>query len=98
MKTKPFVISKQHVMQAYRLVKANAGAAGVDQQSLSDFEEDLKSNLYCLWNRMSSGSYFPAPVKAVAIPRKSGGERILGVPTVADRVAQMVVKLQIEPR
>ena len=97
MKTKPFVIPKQHVMQAYRLVKANAGAAGVDQQSLSDFEEDLKSNLYCLWNRMSSGSYFPAPVKAVAIPRKSGGERILGVPTVADRVAQMVVKLQIEP-
>ena len=97
MKTKPFVIPKQHVMQAYRLVKANAGAAGVDQQSLSDFEEDLKSNFYCLWNRMSSGSYFPAPVKAVAIPRKSGGERILGVPTVADRVAQMVVKLQIEP-
>jgi len=97
MKTKPFVIPKRLVLQAYQLVKANAGAAGVDHQSLDDFEKDLKNNLYCLWNRMSSGSYFPAPVKAVAIPKKSGGERILGVPTVADRVAQMVVKLEIEP-
>ena len=97
MKAKPFVISKQLVMQAYRLVKANRGGAGVDHQSLDDFEEDLKNNLYRLWNRMSSGSYFPAPVKAVSIPKKSGGERVLGVPTVADRVAQMVVKLQIEP-
>jgi RNA-directed DNA polymerase len=97
MKTKPFVIPKQLVMQAYRRVKANAGAAGVDHQSFGEFEKDLKNNLYCLWNRMSSGSYFPAPVKAVSIPKKSGGERILGVPTVADRVAQMVVKLQIEP-
>ncbi len=97
MKAKPFVILKQLVMQAYRLVKANGGAAGVDHQSLDDFEEDRKSNLYRLWNRMSSGSYFPAPVKAVSIPKKSGGERVLGVPTVADRVAQMVVKLQIEP-
>lgn len=97
MKTKPFDIPKQQVMQAYRLVKANAGAAGVDHQSLGDFEGDLKNNLYCLWNRMSSGSYFPPPVKAVAIPKRSGGERILGVPTVADRVAQTVVKLQIEP-
>jgi group II intron reverse transcriptase/maturase len=96
-KTKPFVIPKQQVMQAYRLVKANAGAAGVDRQSLGDFEEDLKNNLYRIWNRMSSGSYFPPAVKAVAIPKKAGGERILGVPTVADRVAQMVVKLQIEP-
>ena len=96
-KAKPFDISKHQVMQAYRLVKANAGAAGVDHQSLRDFEEDLKNNLYRLWNRMSSGSYFPAPVKAVAIPKKSGGERILGVPTVADRIAQAVVKLQIEP-
>lgn len=97
MKPKPFVIPKQQVMQAYRLVKANAGAAGVDHQSLCDFEENLKSNLYRLWNRMSSGSYFPPPIKAVVIPKKSGGERVLGVPTVADRVAQMVVKLQIEP-
>lgn len=97
MKTKPFVIPKRQVMQAYQLVRANAGAAGVDHQSLGDFEKDLKSNLYRLWNRMSSGSYFPPPVKAVAIPKKSGGERTLGVPTVADRVAQTVVKLQIEP-
>ena len=97
MKTKPFVIPKQQVMEAYRRVKANAGAAGVDHQSLDEFEKDLRNNLYCLWNRMSSGSYFPPPVKAVSIPKKSGGERILGVPTVADRVAQMVVKLQIEP-
>lgn len=97
MKAKPFAIPKRQVMQAYRLVKANGGAAGVDHQSLSDFEENLKDNLYRLWNRMSSGSYFPPPVKAVAIPKKSGGERLLGVPTVADRVAQAVVKLQIEP-
>ena len=95
--TKPFVILKQQVMQAYRLVKADAGAAGVDQQSLDDFDKELKSNLYRIWNRMSLGNYFPPPVKAVSIPKKSGGERLLGVPTVGDRVAQMVVKLQIEP-
>ncbi len=95
--TKPFTISKGLVMQAFKLIKANAGAAGVDQQSLADFEENLKDNLYKLWNRMSSGSYFPPPVKAVPIPKKSGGERILGVPTVADRIAQMVVKLMFEP-
>ena len=75
-----------------KAVKANAGLAGVDKQSIEDFEKDLKDNLYKIWNRMSSGSYFPPPVKAVAIPKKNGGERILGVPTVADRVAQMVVK------
>lgn len=97
MKAKPFVIPKQQVMRAYRLVKANAGAAGVDRQSLGEFAEDLKGNLYRLWNRMSSGCYFPPPVKAVAIPKKTGGERILGIPTVTDRIAQMVVKLQIEP-
>jgi len=95
--TKPFVIDKWLVYEAYKAVKANAGAAGVDQQSIEDFEADLKGNLYKLWNRMSSGSYFPPPVKAVAIPKKSGGERILGIPTVADRVAQMVVKQVIEP-
>ncbi len=83
--------------KAYQAVKANAGSAGVDGLSLKMFEEDLKGNLYKIWNRMSSGSYFPPPVKAVAIPKKSGGERILGVPTVADRVAQMVVKQEIEP-
>jgi len=98
MKTKSFIISKWQVLKAYELVKANAGAAGVDQQSLSDFEQDLKSNLYKLWNRLSSGSYFPPPVKAVAIPKKAGGERILGIPTVSDRIAQMVVKLEFEPQ
>ena len=95
--TKPFTISKSMVMQAFRLIKGNAGAAGVDGQSLKDFEINLKDNLYKLWNRMSSGSYFPPPVKAVPIPKKSGGARILGVPTVADRIAQMVVKLTFEP-
>jgi RNA-directed DNA polymerase len=95
--TKPFLIAKQLVMQAYRLVKANRGAAGVDQQSLDDFAANLKDNLYKLWNRMSSGSYFPPPVKAVSIPKKQGGERVLGVPTVADRIAQMVAKLTFEP-
>lgn len=95
--TKPFDISKHQVMQAYKLVKANAGSAGVDGQSLEDFEKDLKNNLYKLWNRMSSGSYFPPAVKGVPIPKKSGGERLLGVPTVSDRIAQMVVKLEIEP-
>jgi RNA-directed DNA polymerase len=96
-KTKPFNISKQLVLQAFKSIKANAGAAGVDNQSLADFEKDLKNNLYKLWNRLSSGSYFPPPVKAVPIPKKSGGERILGVPTVADRIAQMVVKIIFEP-
>jgi RNA-directed DNA polymerase len=96
-KTKTFTISKNLVMQAFRLVKANAGAAGVDHQSLTNFEVNLKNNLYKIWNRMSSGTYFPPPVKAVPIPKKSGGTRILGVPTVADRIAQMVVKLLFEP-
>ena len=97
MKTKPFVISKWQVMRAWRLVKANAGSAGMDQQSLSDFERNLKGNLYRIWNRLSSGSYFPPPVKAVSIPKKSGGRRVLGIPTVSDRIAQMVVKLEFEP-
>ena len=95
--TKPFTISKHIVMKAYKLVKANKGAAGVDQQSLEDFDKDLKNNLYKLWNRMSSGSYIPPPVKAVPIPKKQGGERILGVPCVSDRIAQMVVRLEFEP-
>ena len=95
-KTKPFDIPKDLVMKAYKLVKANAGGAGVDRQSLQDFDLCLKDNLYKLWNRMSSGSYFPPPVKAVAIPKKQGGERILGVPTVSDRIAQMVCKLMFE--
>lgn len=96
-KTKPFIISKELVMQAFKLIKANGGAAGVDQQSLAGFEKDLKNNLYKLWNRLSSGSYFPPPVKAVPIAKKTGGERILGIPTVSDRIAQMVVKLMFEP-
>jgi len=94
---KPFTISKHLVMEAFKAVKANAGSAGVDRQSIADFEVNLQDNLYKIWNRMSSGTYFPPPVKAVAIPKKSGGERILGVPTVSDRTAQMVVKLTFEP-
>jgi RNA-directed DNA polymerase len=95
--TKPFTISKWLVVEAFQAVKANAGAAGVDRQSIEDFEKNLKDNLYKVWNRMSSGSYFPPPVKAVEIPKKNGGIRILGVPTVSDRVAQMVVKMTFEP-
>jgi RNA-directed DNA polymerase len=95
--TKPFVISKDLVVTAYRLVRANAGSAGVDQQTLKDFDMNLKNNLYKIWNRMSSGNYFPPAVRAVSIPKKTGGERILGVPTVSDRIAQMVVKLTFEP-
>jgi RNA-directed DNA polymerase len=96
-KRKSYVISKWLVARAYRLVEANAGAAGVDKESIELFAKDLKNNLYKIWNRMSSGSYFPPPVRAVPIPKKNGGQRILGVPTVADRVAQTVVKLVIEP-
>jgi len=96
-KTKSFTIPKDLVVEAYKLVKANAGAAGVDQQSIADFDNNLKDNLYKIWNRMSSGTYFPPPVKAVPIPKKQGGTRILGVPTVSDRIAQMVVKLVFEP-
>ena len=94
---KPFNIGKKQVYEAYQAVKSNGGAAGVDGQTIEQFEADLKSNLYKLWNRMSSGSYFPPPVRAVSIPKKTGGQRILGVPTVADRVAQVVVKRVIEP-
>ena len=95
--TKPFKISKQAVKIAFDRVKANKGTYGIDEQSISDFEENLKDNLYKIWNRMSSGTYFPKPVKAVAIPKKNGGTRILGIPTVEDRVAQMVAKIYFEP-
>ena len=95
--TKPFNIPKQLVVQAYELVKANAGAGGVDRQSLGDFAKNLKDNLYKIWNRLSAGCYFPPAVKAVAIPKKTGGKRILGVPTIGDRLAQTVVKLMFEP-
>jgi RNA-directed DNA polymerase len=97
-KAKPFDISKRMLWEAYKKVKANRGTAGVDDESINDFESNLKNNLYKLWNRMSSGTYFPPPVKAVAIPKKGGGERILGVPTVADRIAQTVVKDYFEPK
>jgi RNA-directed DNA polymerase len=94
---KPFDIPKQAVGEAYRRVAANKGAPGVDEQTLAEFEADLRNNLYKIWNRMSSGSYFPPPVKAVAIPKPhDGGVRLLGVPTVADRVAQTVVAMQLE--
>ena len=95
--TKPFVIPKTLVWKAFQRVKANGGSAGVDDESIAEFEEHLGDNLYKLWNRMGSGSYFPPPVKAVPIPKKSGGVRMLGVPTVADRVAQTVVKQVLEP-
>jgi retron-type reverse transcriptase len=94
---KPFSISKKVVVEAYQRVKAKGGAAGVDGESIEAFEKDLKNNLYKIWNRMSSGTYFPPPVRSVGIPKKDGGERRLGIPTVADRVAQTVVKLYLEP-
>ncbi|GAA0903471.1 group II intron reverse transcriptase/maturase [Virgisporangium aurantiacum] len=96
---KPFEISKRAVWEAWEKVKANKGAPGVDGKSIAEFEKDLKGNLYKIWNRMSSGSYFPPPVRAVEIPKAHGvGTRILGVPTVADRVAQTVVAMDLEKR
>lgn len=96
-KTKPFDIPKALVWRAFQLIKANNGSAGVDCESIVDFEKDLSGNLYKLWNRLSSGTYFPAAVKGVAIPKKQGGTRTLGIPTVSDRIAQMTVKLAFEP-
>jgi RNA-directed DNA polymerase len=95
---KPFDIPKQLVWDAYQRVKANHGAAGVDGESLAMFEQDLKGNLYKIWNRMSSGSYHPPPVRRVEIPKDNGGTRPLGIPTVGDRVAQTVVKMTLEPK
>jgi len=97
-KDKSFNISKQLVWEAYRRVKANKGAPGVDEQSLAEFETDLKNNLYKIWNRLSSGTYFPPPVRAVEIPKPQGGVRVLGVPTVGDRIAQTVAAITLEPR
>lgn len=94
---KPYVIPKQLVWKAYQRVKANRGAAGIDGETLAAFEKDLKGNLYKIWNRMSSGSYFPPPVRLVEIPKANGGTRPLGIPTVADRVAQTVTKMVLEP-
>ncbi|MGD0623152.1 MAG: group II intron reverse transcriptase/maturase [Thermodesulfobacteriota bacterium] len=96
-KAKPFCISKWEVWEAYKRVKVNQGAAGVDGQSIAEFEEDLKNNLFKIWNRMSSGSYFPPPVRRVDIPKGDGRTRPLGIPTVADRIAQTVVKRYLEP-
>ena len=95
---KPFDIPKREVWEAFKKVKANQGAAGVDGQSIADFEADLTNNLYELWNRLSSGSYFPPPVRRVDIPKMDGGTRPLGIPTVADRIAQEVARRYLEPR
>ena len=90
-------ISKQVVWQAYQRVKANKGAAGIDGQTIEDFEQDLKGHLYKIWNRLTSGSYLPPAVMAVTIPKRSGGTRVLGIPTLSDRIAQTVVKMHLEP-
>ncbi len=97
-KAKPYSISKHVVLKAFKLVKANKGAAGVDGESIAEFEKDLKNNMYKLWNRMSSGSYFPPPVRSVKIPKGDGKKRILGIPTVSDRVGQMVARIYLEPK
>jgi len=97
-KAKSFDIPKRTVYEAYKAIKSNKGAAGIDEVSIKGFEADLENNLYKLWNRMSSGTYFPPAVKAVEIPKKSGGTRTLGIPTIADRIAQMVVKINFEPK
>src|SRR5260370_39723946 len=95
--SKPFHIDKRLVYDAYKAVRSNRGAAGVDGQTLEKFEEDLEGNLYKIWNRMSSGSYFPPPVRAVTIPKKSGGARTLGHATYGDLIAQLVVRHAIQP-
>lgn len=95
---KPFSISKHLIMEAFKRVKNNRGSAGIDAESIEKFELKLQDNLYKIWNRMSSGSYFPPAVKLVDIPKKSGETRKLGIPTVSDRVAQMVVKMLLEPK
>jgi len=95
---KPFCISKWAVLEAWRKVYANKGAAGADEVSIKEFEKKLENNLYRIWNRMSSGSYVPPPVLRVMIPKADGRQRPLGIPTVGDRVAQMVVKRELEPK
>jgi len=96
-KAKPNAIPKRLIYAAYKQVKANRGAEGIDHQSIRDFEKNLKRNLYKLWNRMSSGSYFPPPVLGVEIPKSNGEKRLLGIPTVSDRIAQTAVKMLVEP-
>ena len=97
MRTRPFEIPQEWVMSGWLYVRANRGSAGVDEVSIKEFEKDLRNNLHKLWARMSSGSYMPPPVLLVEIPKKGGGKRPLGIPTVSDRIAQMVVKQAIEP-
>ena len=92
-----YEISQHQVLEAYKCVKANQGAAGIDGVTFEEFEKDLKNNLYKLWNRMSSGSYFPKAVRGVEIPKKNGKKRLLGIPTITDRVAQAVVRMNFEP-
>jgi RNA-directed DNA polymerase len=94
---KSFEISRHQVLEAYKRVKANKGAGGIDGVDFTEFDKDLKNNLYKLWNRMSSGSYFPSAVRGVEIPKKNGKKRLLGIPTISDRVAQMVVRMEFEP-
>ena len=97
-RTSTVPITKEMVKAAYRKVKANHGAAGVDKESLEEFQEDLLNNLYVIWNRLSSGSYFPKPLRSVSIPKGKGKQRTLGIPTVSDRIAQQVIKQYLEPR
>ncbi|MEG1254881.1 reverse transcriptase domain-containing protein [Clostridium sp.] len=94
---KSFVISKHQVFKAYKCVRANKGAGGIDGIEFETYERNLKNNLYKLWNRMSSGAYFPKAVKGVEIPKKDGKKRLLGIPTIEDRIAQMVVRMEFEP-
>jgi len=94
---KSFELPKHAVWDAYLAVKANKGSAGIDGQTLEDFDADLKNNLYKIWNRLSSGSYFPPPVRRVEIPKSNGKLRPLGIPTISDRIAQMVIKNRLEP-
>lgn len=96
--SKQYNISKKVVLEAYKKVKFNRGSAGVDGVDFEKFEENLKYNLYKIWNRMSSGSYFPSPVLAVEIPKKNGGTRTLGIPTISDRIAQMIARMYLEPK
>ena len=98
LKAKSFSLSKQEVWEAYKRIKANRGGAGIDGQSIADFEENLSGNLYKIWNSMASGSYFPPPVRRVDIPKGNGQSRPLGIPTVADRIAQMVITLRLQPK
>ena len=96
--TKSISITKVMVWNAYKKVKSNQGSAGVDKISLEEFQTDLSKNLYKIWNRLSSGSYFPQAVREVSIPKKDGSKRTLGIPTVGDRIAQQVIKSYLEPR